>query len=578
MNHLYFICMFVCISLTGMEITKRDYTATRYEVLNPHYLNLTINGCCNFIHKGKNYGMYVSNNHNGIHVLMGCSGYIKKEGLSENAFSILDIQTGINTPLKLMPELQEIYKKDASKNSSFSLHMLDADTGVIDHDKKIYIFQKAWDYLYLFNIFERGMRECATKTIQTLSLKILKQEDTIYTIDSSPYHLVVVSSQGYVITWPKNGIFVKENELKTVQCNEKFFSYVLNYTENLLCLGLQNGKLFIVDLANLAQNKIVSLFPDSRININVLSSYNDLLLAADVSYCAKKTEYCCKKDIEIISPVCEQCKTINYENIYKKQQTIDLMQLDQLQEDLKKQLTDLNNRECEHITSIKKNMIDVCDYHKHIENPFDIGHSLFSIKEIKKNLNEDRKVSCIGQPFLNKELLMPSYYSALKYSCDSTSQFINSKVSQIELISENEIVLHICSEVKNTINHYIYRGEIYNPQNYTLVEDIQNCNVAHIVPTVPQGFIVLKNTQDSYVLMDFITKYIKNNHYSWFKHQYNNGLRWFSENRRRFILLSLCLIPLFTCYRGANDMVCMVSLCPLLFLLYKHSGPISSAT
>ncbi|HSC25468.1 MAG TPA: hypothetical protein VLB80_04615 [Candidatus Babeliales bacterium] len=342
--------------------TNSDYKIIKYNILRPQCFRSDKRFPGNYPVDTESHGQYFVSNSSvtgGTKIIVCFFGYFKEPAhaydpllLAQNPLSMLDIETGINTPFKQIPELEERCVEASTvrlNNNSRPLHMLDADTGVIGYNKKIFIVQNSFE----FKTLKGNIIEPLAKIVQTLSSKIL-DDDSIHTVDSSRSHLVVVSLQGHIITWPKNGIIIDESKLKTMQCGEKFFSCVLNHKENLLCLGLENGKLFIVDLADLTRNKIVSLFPDSRIKINLLSSYNDLLLAVAVSYCANKTEYCCKKDTAIISPTCEECKKRNYNDVYGKQQTIDLMHLDQLQEDLEKQLTVLNNKECIHVTSIKK--------------------------------------------------------------------------------------------------------------------------------------------------------------------------------------------------------------------------------
>ncbi|HSC25464.1 MAG TPA: hypothetical protein VLB80_04595 [Candidatus Babeliales bacterium] len=489
----------------------------------------------------------------GTKIFFYFSGYFEEKNingliLAQNPLSILNIETGINTPLKQISELQEgdVGKKlpfSAFNENSQPLHMLDVDIGVVGHDKKIHIIKQSWDYSNLINIFKLGMHEYAAKIVQTLS-PILSVHDSIHTIDSSLSHLVVVSSEGNITTWPRNGISIKENEFKTVQCTEKFFSFVFNHKENLLCFGLNNGQIFIANMVDLAQNKIISLFPNSSANINWLSSYNDLLLACALDYCKTKTQHCCKKDTAPISPRCAECKAANYDMVYNTQKNINLTTVDQVRYDLQQQLDDLNNQECNHVTMIKNNMPDICDYHRHSVDPFEVEHSLFSAQQLKKMLlNQNKQAPLVLRSFLKKKFLLPGVSQDL-------GSLINSEILQIKPISENQIVIHIVNtyeqincEKKNR-RHQIYVGEINQSDSYKLLSDSSTCNAMHIIPTAQNNCVILIETSDGniHAVMEHIIKYTKNSMYDWLKNIYINTLRVFSHRMLPFLLIEFSSI------------------------------------
>ncbi|HSC25467.1 MAG TPA: hypothetical protein VLB80_04610 [Candidatus Babeliales bacterium] len=185
-------------------------------------------------------------------------------------------------------------------------------------------------------------------------------------------------------------------------------------------------------------------------------------------------------------------------------------------------------------------MIDACDYHKNMENPFDIEHSLFSAQVLKETLDKNEQMYPTLQPFLNKELLNYLHAQEVQYKNYGLQYAIsiNSEILKIEFISPDNVVIYLRDLYEKTSgdgkkkyqNHQIYKGNINELSAWALILSREGDIAMHIIRTTSDNFVVLIEYGKKYIhsLMHRIIKYTRHVDYSWMKNKYNKVLRYFS--------------------------------------------------
>lgn len=551
-NNLFLLSIFVCIPLSGMEQAITDYKKTEHKIINPQlYLSNKRSGG-NYPVDTDCHGKYLVSNctpDNKL-VLFCFSGYFEESHwahdqlvFARNPLSLLNIKTGINKTFRPVTELNNDIPVSA-------IHMLNNDTLAVGHAKNIYLFKEKWDpyntlkacVFTLLNPFYAP--QYSLETTQTLSTTISDDKDTINTIDSSASHLVAVSSQGHITTWEKNGAVINEKISKTTQCAEEFFSSLFNQKENILYLGLNNGTIFIANIADLTQTKTISLFPESNARINWLNYCDDNLLAATLYH----GEY--KKNIDSACPECINNKNRERTNKLKKS-------LINLLDDDKSQTSELSNKFKQFIKK-KEEKNDpnnnenqnLCEHHKWIQNPFDIQHSIFSVNQLTKELTDDTHNNHPIQTCLNKGLLKKStnWKTAAKYKQDKYDY-----ITQIHLLPNNQLL--ICIK-KHEDNFHGSPRELWlsaqnQPESFKSIYNQELHNI-HVIPTptTKEDFTVIKEVKKYYRqnYIQQVAQYTKNDLANWFKN-IPSGIKiklqrlYYARYAR---LLFISLIPIFT--------------------------------
>jgi hypothetical protein len=130
----------------------------------------------------------------------------------------------------------------------------------------------------------------------------LSDNDTIHTIDSCRSHLVSISSQGHITTWAIEDDMIAINTMKTIKNTEPFFSFAINQQEKIIYLGLNNGSIFIADITNLVNNKIISILSSGR--INWINSCADKVLFCALCECDLKLCLQTKENMEAKDCLC----------------------------------------------------------------------------------------------------------------------------------------------------------------------------------------------------------------------------------------------------------------------------------
>lgn len=508
-----------------------DYKQQEYEIINMQ--TFTTN---KRTHSNHNVGInsqgkyYISNYHNS-QVLFCFAGKFEENVheaknpsiLAYNPLSLLDVKTGINTPFQPIPELNNEIPVSA-------LHILDNNTYAIGHDKNIYIFKESYD---LFNNIRItcGIKP-KIKTIQTLNPVLSNDNnDIIHTIDSSASHLVAISKQGHITLWQRDKKTVNTSRFKTIQCTEQFFSAIFNQKENLICLGLDNGKLFIIDIINFDNSRIITIFPHSTLEIDFLNSYDDNILACSLKLCKEKDKnknnknpFCCKSNKTPIDPTCQECKNKNHETIYDQTLICHATKLNELNEMFKTNLKTLNNRECTHVTFKKNQMPEICNYHKSINRPFSVDNTVISAQELKSMLNNNNTITLEALPILNENLLEESFKKSLKK--------IDKQILNIQLISPNHLLINIAYKRKKRdycgtpLYNKVYLSNINQPTTYTYMfshrHEIENYQPKlhehrnmlrhlYIIPTKNDDIVILEKNYYQHPVIHKTIQFIKKN-------------------------------------------------------------------
>ena len=348
------------------------------------------------------------------------SGKIQNQShniLAQNQLGLIDTTSGINT---IYNPIQEINNEDRVSAIHQIIHHDNSRTIIVGHLAKIYLLQEQWCMSDHFKILLSTKNRRSLKIINAIFPQ-LGSQDFIHTIDSSKDHLLSISSQGYITRWNITNNGIEETNQRVIKCNEKFFSSGINQQEHILCLGLENGQLFVLDIPNF-MSRILHFFPDAKQPINWINEYENKMLFACLhnennthqsQYTLLSHSFDDKDPSEILC-----CKQHNLENLKNKQQTIyneEIRRITSLQSKLlhetsQQALSELTKHNSEVIQKIeetvkKSGFRECCDKdiphalipatllkNKETENISDTSKKLFLLTEIiKKNLNKNKE-------------------------------------------------------------------------------------------------------------------------------------------------------------------------------------------
>lgn len=509
-NTFFLISFIMQTSLLAMDGYKKE----KYKIVNPLQFSTNKKTSLGYSVGITCEGKYLVSNYHNSTILTCFAGNFTEDKedikwpekpsiLAYNPLSLLNVKTGINKPFQPIPELDNTTPVSA-------LHILDDNTYAIGHNKNIYLLQENNS---LFKI------KPALKVIHTItSLLSHDNNDKVHNIDSSSSHMIAISTKGNITVWQKNENIINTTTNKTTQCSEPFFSAIFNQKENLLCLGLDNGKLFIADITNLSSSRIITIFPLSTLKIDSLHSYDDNILACSFEMYKKEHGYnnsenpfCCTKNWGI-DPTCQECKKINYETIYNQNLTCHGTEIEALKNKLEADLKKLNEKECEHVTAKKKQRPEICNYHKPVYTPFAIDNALLSAQELKSMLNNNNSI-LKPLSILNEELLTKSLKEDSDYG-----RFRDKQILNIQLISHNNLLIHVAHTKQDQYHPHsqrrsinkIYLGTIHLPVTYTNIlchyceyyepkkhDHKDTWTQLHIIPTEENSVRILqKQTRD----------------------------------------------------------------------------------
>jgi hypothetical protein len=388
-------------------------------------------------------GHHLCSNPNNGKVFTCFSGTIEefygKTTYGQNPLALLDMATGINRPYHSIPEIN-------NKTPVSAIHLLNHKVMIVGHGKNMYFLQENFNIGgYYQNLFTLMFRY-SLKITQTIFPK-LDAHDSIHTIHSSKDHLLSISSQGHITKWKKteNGV---DNNQQTIQCTQKFFSSGVNNQENILCLGLENGKLFVLDINNFT-HKIIDFFPDSITPINWINSYKKMILFAclhnqksthvsqhELLYdddsqknCSNSDKInCCKKHSR---EMLKNNQNILYQNNVKELNSVHQSVPNHSLTDTLSALKQAHERSIKDIEQKieTSNLINDCQEH--------VFHALLPAHLLKnQNIPNNNK-----QPFLGIENIKNILAQVNEDRKNETSQKIY--IQQIHLINQNQAIVYL---------------------------------------------------------------------------------------------------------------------------------------
>jgi hypothetical protein len=344
------------------------------------------------IHFVGSYGNHIFSNHiEGSSKILTCfSGSVETKCIANifhNPLAMLDLRTGINKPYKAIPELH-------NKTAVSAIHLLDSKTPVVGHANNIYIFEEesektdSW-LKKMFNSSGEKLKLYSLRTKQTLA-EVIPSRDTFDLIDSRNSLFIAISKAGLLTTWQKNKSEIDVNSKTQVKCPQQHFSCAVNQQHKIICLGLTDGNIFIASVADLNNNKIISLFPFSNATVNWIHSRAGMLFFGALHDCEKNKclkEFCCKKHGAPAVTTCPNCMTENKQKIYSKQIAGSLNTIDLEKQKLEKELSDLNKQMCPHIQEQLDILPDICDHCIYAQNVFDTPNAFVLASDLIENLN-----------------------------------------------------------------------------------------------------------------------------------------------------------------------------------------------
>jgi hypothetical protein len=257
--------------------------------------------------------------------------------------SILDINTYIDRPYQLPAIL--------SQNETSAIHLLDEYTPVIAQNKEIHILKEQFSLLNSLTNFYSQPRSYRLSIKQTLIPVLSKNNaDHITTIDNSDSYLVSISKEGHITTWRKNNTDITDEHSQTMLFKEKIFSSGIYKTDNILCLGLENGTIAVITLNDL-KHKTITLFPNTPLTINWIKPFlNELFFATLCTHNKKNsTTECCRTKIINTSPSCKECQRENEQNIRKQVISIECNSLIAKEKEIQESIKEANQKTCEHV-------------------------------------------------------------------------------------------------------------------------------------------------------------------------------------------------------------------------------------
>ncbi|HSC25069.1 MAG TPA: hypothetical protein VLB80_02530 [Candidatus Babeliales bacterium] len=479
-QYYFFILLQGCLSCYGMEQINPivEYTKSEQTILNTisHWASLGVWSKGNYI-----VSNHISNQPNVFICFAGSITDYYGGKILDNPLSLLNIETGINRRYEPIPEID-------NKTPVSAIHLLDPHTMIVGHGTQLYFLQEKRNIRNIFNIFKLTPEHSLT-ILQTASPH-LGSDDVIDTIDSTQSHLLVVSSQGHITTWNKNNLALSNQN--TFHFIEEFFSSGINQKEQILCLGLKNGKIFIIDITNLSNNKTIDLFPNTDATINWINSYKDTLFFAELinrkgekikqKQILKKLDYQYDKDNTNNINCCKKHKLItalsNQRAKYNKANRTISTSFSQIKDTLDK----ANEIE---IATITQN-INNCPLRDDCETT--IIHSLLSSSTLKKQLTSISLPSLVKKDFLTITTIKKFLFEMQERHYDDLEDH-RIYIQQIYPLDENTTIIHISEETKKT--NYIKTILITTSQNTTKTKIIHtwdtsnSCNFPHKIHIIP---------------------------------------------------------------------------------------------
>jgi hypothetical protein len=345
--------------------------------------------------------------------------------------SIFGITESIDTPYNLPQAL--------SKNKTSAIHLLDECTPVIAQNKNIYILKEQFKLDRLSNIYSQpcsytlGIKEILYPALSD------NDKDHITTIDSSDSYLVSISKEGHITSWQKNGTDTVPDEFPNIMhYKEKFFASGIYKADNILCLGLKNGRIAVISLNDLS-NKTIKILPNTSLKINWIKPFaNELFFATLCDGCKKEsTTACCATK----RPSCELCQKRNEKDIRNNLIITNGHGLIAQERHLKELIKQKNEKICEHINAeiTKNNLSKLCNC---------CSNKLFCITISAKNLEQKNTFIEIIKEF---DTCITTIYPL------SDDRIIILKKNT--LYSGESIILH---NIQNKTNHKLYFNSSFN--------------------------------------------------------------------------------------------------------------------
>ncbi len=228
------------------------------------------------------------------------------KSLDKNPLSIINLSTSTQDGYT--------FKNIDNRTPVSCIHLLNDKTMAIGHGKKIYIAQDNGSRLIYFinNFFAYPRQPRKLSKVLELSPQ-LGVEDSIATIESSLSHLIVISKKGHISTWQKVNNVIQESSFKTFDHTSPFFSYAVNQEKNILCMGLDHGKIFTANIANLNKHTITHSL-DAALKINCMNFQNNTLFASALCDChqilptTKNSNRCNNKHVLLSFEECNQAE------------------------------------------------------------------------------------------------------------------------------------------------------------------------------------------------------------------------------------------------------------------------------
>ena len=323
------------------------YLPEPYGILNDAY---TLNGNCTFS----------SLNHQSCQKIFSNTHNDKVFTLVADAddfpLSIFDINTNIE---RLYSLPQEFY----DKNKISVIHLLDEATPVIAHNNTIYILKEQFKILdRLSNIYSKkynytlGIQNTLSPTVSA------NTNDLITTIDSSNDYLVSISKQGHIASWHKKDleIIINNQSRKTIHYEGEFFASGIYKNDNILCLGLNNGNMCVIQLNDLTY-EIIQILPTVPLTINWIQPFgNELFFATCNKHETKSGPVCCATK----KPSCDDCIKDNEDSIRNQNMIINGRNLISKAKELQKSIDVKNKKTCKHVQEQIKNnnLLRLCNH------------------------------------------------------------------------------------------------------------------------------------------------------------------------------------------------------------------------
>lgn len=417
--------------------------------------------------------------------------------LAQNPLCLIDTTTGINT---IYNPIQEINNESRVSAIHQIIHHDNSRTMIVGHETKVYLLQEQLCISDYFKILFSTKERRSLKKIKTISPQ-LGSQDFIHTIDSSKNHLLSISSQGYITRWNITNNGVEENNPRFIQYDKKFFSSGINQQEQILCLGLENGQLFVLDIPNFT-SKTLSFFTSTKQPINWINSYENQILFACLhnennTYQSQYTllsdaSHTSKDPSEILC-----CKQHNLENLKNKQQTThdeNIKKIRSLGDKLQKPnyeqaLKDLEKNNSKAIKKIEET-VNKSGFMECCEN--DIPHALIPATLLKNKAPENI-------PDTSKKLFL--FTETIKEILNKNKGAVVKKIviKQIHLYDNNQAVIFL----EATRNKQDYSGlyahsligivDIANPTSCIFFENIFNrfSTIKKLYVPTDDGFTLL---------------------------------------------------------------------------------------